>query len=218
MRPYDSVEWFYTSTAKPPKPKPDKEKVTKATPIQKANKGKVAKVHIVKSSFQLVDEPDKEPTHSKPVPKPEQKGTGEDYDMEHCIQMSLESFQAQGHAHVRELGEDVEKQENVMEKTMELDQDQAGSDPSETLESQPQLEQVHMEEDQAGPDPRISRVAFAGPEPETTYDEFMADLYPKVQEILKFLADEHVILQDPLRSSGTLLSMKNLEDAYAIGD
>ncbi|GKB50956.1 hypothetical protein Tco_0901709 [Tanacetum coccineum] len=51
------------STAKPPKPKPAKEKSTKATPLQKASKGKVAKVHTVKSSLQLVDEPDEEPAH-----------------------------------------------------------------------------------------------------------------------------------------------------------
>ncbi|GKB00159.1 hypothetical protein Tco_0828152 [Tanacetum coccineum] len=117
-----------------------------------------------------------------------------------------------------ELGEDVENQENVEEKTMELDQDQAGSDPGKTLESRPQLEQVHIEEDQAGPDPGISRVALARPDPEPMHDKFMADLYPKVQESLKFLADEHVSLEDPLSSTGTLSSMKNLEDAYAIGD
>ncbi|GKB30285.1 hypothetical protein Tco_0869686 [Tanacetum coccineum] len=75
-----------------------------------------------------------------------------------------------------------------------------------------------MDEDQAGPDPGISRVALAGPDPEPTHDEFMTDLYPKVQESLKFPADEHVILDDPLSSTGTLSSMKNLEDAYAIGD
>ncbi|GKE99158.1 hypothetical protein Tco_0022509, partial [Tanacetum coccineum] len=117
-----------------------------------------------------------------------------------------------------ELGEDVEKQENVKEKMVELDQDQAGSDPGETLESRPQPEQVHMEEDQAGPDPGISCVALSGPDPEPTHEEFMVDLYPKVQESLKFLADEHVILEDPLSSTGTLSPMKNLEDAYAIGD
>ncbi|GJW32399.1 hypothetical protein Tco_0052431 [Tanacetum coccineum] len=75
-----------------------------------------------------------------------------------------------------------------------------------------------MDEDQAGPYPGISRVALAGPEPEPTHNEFMANLYPKVQESLKFPADEHVILQDPLSSTGTLSSMKNLEDTYAIGD
>ncbi|GJU00016.1 hypothetical protein Tco_1110354 [Tanacetum coccineum] len=46
----------------------------------------------------------------------------------------------------------------------------------------------------------------------------MADLYPKVQESLKFSTDEHVILEDPLSSTGTLSSMKNLEDANTIGD
>ncbi|GJT39952.1 hypothetical protein Tco_0939817 [Tanacetum coccineum] len=117
-----------------------------------------------------------------------------------------------------ELGEDVEKQENIKEKTVELDQDQAGSDPGETFESRPQPEQVHIEEDQARPEPGISCVALAGPDPELTHDEFMADLYPKVQESLNFLADEHVILEDPLSSTRTLSSMKNLEDAYAIRD
>ncbi|GJU34736.1 hypothetical protein Tco_1183090 [Tanacetum coccineum] len=96
-----------------------------------------------------------------------------------------------------ELGEDVDKQENIEEKTVELDQDQAGSDP--THESQPLSEQVLIDEDQAGPDPGISRVALAGPDLEPTHDEFMADLYLKVQKSLKFSADEHVILEDPLR-------------------
>ncbi|GJR79431.1 hypothetical protein Tco_0150216, partial [Tanacetum coccineum] len=100
---------------------------------------------------------------------------------------------------------------------VELDQDQAGSDPGETLESRPQPKQVHMEEDQAGPDPVISRMALAGPELEPTHDEFMVDFYPKVQESLKFPADKHVILEDPLSLTETLSSMKNLEDAYAIG-
>ncbi|GKA76567.1 hypothetical protein Tco_0783028, partial [Tanacetum coccineum] len=39
-----------------------------------------------------------------------------------------------------------------------------------------------------------------------------------VQESLKFPADKHVILEDPLSSTGTLSSMKNLDNAYAIGD
>ncbi|GJU76084.1 hypothetical protein Tco_1273154 [Tanacetum coccineum] len=75
-----------------------------------------------------------------------------------------------------------------------------------------------MDEDQSGPDPGISRVALAGLDPEPTHDEFMFDLYPKVQESLKFPTDEHVILEDPLSSTGNLSSIMNLEDAYAIGD
>nr|GEX45396.1 hypothetical protein [Tanacetum cinerariifolium] len=48
------------------------------------------------SSFQLVDESDKE--QDQPGPKPH--GVGEEYDLERAIQMSLESFQAHGQAHV----------------------------------------------------------------------------------------------------------------------
>ncbi|GJW18881.1 hypothetical protein Tco_0026317 [Tanacetum coccineum] len=46
----------------------------------------------------------------------------------------------------------------------------------------------------------------------------MANVYPNVHESLKFLADEHVILEDPLSSTGALSSMKNLDDAFTIGD
>ncbi|GKF18258.1 hypothetical protein Tco_0063176 [Tanacetum coccineum] len=41
---------------------------------------------------------------------------------------------------------------------------------------------------------------------------------PKPKESLKFPADEHVLLEDPLNLMRTLPSMKNLEDAYAIED
>ncbi|GJV92409.1 retrovirus-related pol polyprotein from transposon TNT 1-94 [Tanacetum coccineum] len=259
----DQGKYSEASTAKPPKPKPAKEKATKVTPLQKADNGKVAKVRNVKSTFQLVDEPNEEPAHFEPEPEPEQEDAGEEYDMECAIQMSLESFQAQGHAHVEgvaiqepvaeairplpvvegkdaetgagsdktssggdteilqiteELGKDVEKQVDLEEKTDELGQDHAGSDPSETYKSRPPPAQVLMDEDQDGPNPGISRVALAGPDPEHTHDEFMTDLYPKVQESLKFPADEHVLLKDLLSSTETLSSMKHLEDAYAIGD
>nr|GEU77759.1 retrovirus-related Pol polyprotein from transposon TNT 1-94 [Tanacetum cinerariifolium] len=79
-------------------------------------------------------------------------------------------------------------------------------------------DQVVMDENQAGSDPGKSHGALAGPNLEPTHDKFMADLYHKVQESFKFPADEHVILEEPLSSSGTLSSMKNLNDAYTIGD
>ncbi|GJT06447.1 retrovirus-related pol polyprotein from transposon TNT 1-94 [Tanacetum coccineum] len=60
--------------------------------------GKVAKVRNVKSSFQLVDEPDEEPAQLES--EPEHQGEDEEYDVERAIQMSLESFHAEGHAHV----------------------------------------------------------------------------------------------------------------------
>nr|GEX82318.1 hypothetical protein [Tanacetum cinerariifolium] len=70
----------------------------------------------------------------------------------------------------------------------------------------------------AGSDPRKSHVALAGPNPEPMHYDFMATVYPKVHESLKFLADEQVILEDPLSSSKTLSSMKILDDTYIFGD
>ncbi|GJT42315.1 hypothetical protein Tco_0951030 [Tanacetum coccineum] len=160
-----------TSTTKPPKPKP-----AKATPRQKANKAQ-----------------------SEPEPEPKQEGEGEEYDMERAIQMSLESFQAQGHAHARgtyidrtnsrgdieilqigdEQGDDVTEEVNLEDKIAEIDEDQAGSDPGETHKSRPLPEQVFMDEDQAGPDLGEGNVALARPDPEPAHKEFMADLYLK---------------------------------------
>ncbi|GJY33614.1 hypothetical protein Tco_0418083 [Tanacetum coccineum] len=95
-----------------------------------------------------------------------------------------------------EQGNDVANMVNLEEKAAEIDEGQAGSDP----------------------DPGESRVALARPNPKPTHEEFMANVYPNVHEILKFPADEHVILEDPLSLTGTLYSMKNLDDAYNIGD
>ncbi|GKB50082.1 histone deacetylase 14 [Tanacetum coccineum] len=117
-----------------------------------------------------------------------------------------------------EQGDDVANMVNLEEKTTKIDEGQAGSDPGKTPESRPPPDDDKIDEDQAGPDPRESSVALVGPNLEPTHDKFMANVYPNVHESLKFLADEHVILEDPLSSSGILSSMKNLDDAYTIGD
>nr|GEV64173.1 retrovirus-related Pol polyprotein from transposon TNT 1-94 [Tanacetum cinerariifolium] len=75
-----------------------------------------------------------------------------------------------------------------------------------------------MDEDQAGSYLGESHVALVGPNPEPMHDDFVATVYPKVHESLKFPADEHVILEDPPSSSGTLSSMKILDDTYTFGD
>ncbi|GKE15922.1 hypothetical protein Tco_1423499 [Tanacetum coccineum] len=105
-----------------------------------------------------------------------------------------------------EQGEDVDNQVNLEEKTIELDEGQAGSDPGKTPESRPPSEQVLMEEDQAGPDPGQSHVALAGPNPESMHDDFISTIYPQdlphkinqtVNEVVKEVV--HVAFQAPLR-------------------
>nr|GEX87445.1 hypothetical protein [Tanacetum cinerariifolium] len=105
-----------------------------------------------------------------------------------------------------EQGDDVANMVNLEEKTDELDQGQAGSDPGKTPEYRPPPEQVFMDEDQAGPDPGVSCADLAGPNPKPMHKEVMADVYPNVHESLKFPVDEYVILEEPLSSSETLFN------------
>ncbi|GJV29495.1 hypothetical protein Tco_1385943 [Tanacetum coccineum] len=118
----------------------------------------------------------------------------------------------------KEQGKDVANVIDQEETTVELNEGQAGSKPGKTPESRPPPDDDKMDEDQAGLDHRESRVALAGPNPEPTHEEFMANIYPNIHESLKYLVDEHVILEDPLSSSETLSSMRNLDDAYTIED
>nr|GFA87377.1 hypothetical protein [Tanacetum cinerariifolium] len=187
-----------------------------------------------------------EPTQPEPKPEPEHQGEGDEYDVERAIQMSLESFQAQIQAHVGDrrtpsteeasIGPSVQPQDDASanivrespspadaETGADVDMIHSGGD-TEILRFDPvkklslDLYQEFMNEDQARPDPRESRAALAGPNPEPRHDDFMANVYPNVHESLKFLADEHVIIEEPLSSTWSFSSMKNLDYAYTIGD
>ncbi|GJW89052.1 hypothetical protein Tco_0164392, partial [Tanacetum coccineum] len=78
-----------------------------------------------------------------------------------------------------EQGEDVSNMVALEERTIELDEGQAGSEPGKTPESRPPPEREHMEEDQTGSDPGQSHVAQAGPNPEPMQEDFTATVYPK---------------------------------------
>nr|GEX08653.1 hypothetical protein [Tanacetum cinerariifolium] len=114
-------------------------------------------------------------------------------------------------------GEDVADKVYLKEKTAKIDEGQAGSDLGKTPESRPAPERVLIEEDQTGPDPRQSHVALAKPDPDPMHDDFVAAVYPQVHEILKHPNEEHVHVENPLSSTGTPSSMKNL-DAYTFYD
>ncbi|GKF04926.1 hypothetical protein Tco_0035594, partial [Tanacetum coccineum] len=103
-------------------------------------------------------------------------------------------------------GEEISHTVVLEEKTVELDEGQAGSDPGKTPESRPPPEHEHMDEDQAGPNP------------EPIHDDFIAAVYPKVHESLKHTMEEHIHLENPLRSSGTLSSINNLDDTFTFDD
>nr|GEW63942.1 hypothetical protein [Tanacetum cinerariifolium] len=196
------------ATAKQPRPKPVKEKSTK---------------HEEQDQLEAVPEP---------------QVAGEEYDLERVIKMSLDlgtrlststeeastepSTQPQDDTSANIVCEAPSpadaKTGTDTEKTVELDEGQAGSDPIKTLESRPPPDNDKMDEDQARPDTGKSHVALAGPNPEPMHNDFVATIYPKVHESLKILADEHVILEDPPSSSRILSSMKNLDNTYTFRD
>nr|GEZ23691.1 hypothetical protein [Tanacetum cinerariifolium] len=110
------------------------------------------------------------------------------------------------------------------------DEGQAGSDPDEQAEGQ------------AGPDPGDAKVSqplpspvvHAGsnlehmdldvanvstqPPPEQMDEGFTTTAYPKVQENLKLTVKEHVILEEPASSLGTLSSLQHLTKDLSFGD
>ncbi|GJW03349.1 hypothetical protein Tco_1562205 [Tanacetum coccineum] len=97
-----------------------------------------------------------------------------------------------------ETGEDVSNMVALEERTVELDEGQAGSDPG-WINGQ-------------------SHVVQAGPNPEPMYKDFVATGYPQVHESLKLTMEEHVHIENLSSSSRTLSSMKNLDDAFTFGD
>ncbi|GJU44358.1 hypothetical protein Tco_1201624 [Tanacetum coccineum] len=209
------------TTAKPPKPKPAKEKSTKATPLQKADKGKVKKVRNMKSSFQLVDEPDEEPAHSEPEPEPEHQGEGEEFDMERAIQMSLESFQAQSQAH----GKAIVTEEQAAQSLLALHTPKRRSTTDQFIF---QRRTPATEEASTGPSAQplddtstniITEELGEDVEKQVDLEEKTVELdqeHRRIETLVQesfgsFRHDEHVILEDHPKFQLGLSLMKNLE-------
>ncbi|GKA65866.1 hypothetical protein Tco_0765573 [Tanacetum coccineum] len=92
------------------------------------------------------------------------------------------------------------------------------SDPEKAHEALAGPDPEPMKEDQTGSDSGKLHVSLAGPNPEHMDDEFLATAYPKVHENLKLITDERVIDDKPESHSGSMSSMKNLDDTYNFGD
>ncbi|GJZ04591.1 hypothetical protein Tco_0537866 [Tanacetum coccineum] len=92
------------------------------------------------------------------------------------------------------------------------------SDPEKAHEALAGPDPEPMQEDQTGSDSGKLHVSLAGPNPEHMDDEFLATAYPKVHENLKLITDERVIDDKPASHSGSMSSMKNLDDTFNFGD
>ncbi|GKC69785.1 hypothetical protein Tco_1115668 [Tanacetum coccineum] len=176
--------------------KPAKEKTSKPTPSKKIRKGKDD------TSANVVCD----------TPSPADAETGAD----------TKKSNSEGDTKIlnvtEEQGKDVSNTMALEERTVELDEGQAGSDPGKIPESQPLPERVLIEEDQAGSNSGQSHVVQAGLNPEPMHEDFVATVYPQVHESLKLTSEEQVHIENPLSSSETLSPMKNLDDAFTFGD
>ncbi|GJV59394.1 hypothetical protein Tco_1465494 [Tanacetum coccineum] len=92
------------------------------------------------------------------------------------------------------------------------------SDPEKAHEALAGPDPEPMKEDQTGSDSGKLHVSLAGPNPEHMDDEFLATAYLKVHENLKLITDERVIDDKPESHSGSMSSMKNLDDTFNFGD
>ncbi|GKE53213.1 hypothetical protein Tco_1488369, partial [Tanacetum coccineum] len=97
-------------------------------------------------------------------------------------------------------------------------QDKAGSDPEKAHEALAGPDPEPIQEDQTRSDSGKVHVSLAGPNPVHMDEEFLATAYPKVHENLKLITDERVIEDNPESHSGSMLSMKSLEDTDNFGD
>ncbi|GJS26230.1 hypothetical protein Tco_0486850 [Tanacetum coccineum] len=225
------------ATAKQLKPKPVKEKSTKPAPVQKSKaehepdpkpQGE-GKEYDVERAIQM--------SITKKLPIVEGKGKGIATDEQRRISVTEEAStgppaqpEDDTSANIvrdtpsptdAETGATTDKTNSegdteILNISEEQGED-AGSDPGKTPESRPPPEHILIEEDQVGPNPGQSHVALAGPDPKPMHDDFIATVYPQVHESLKRPDEEHVHMENPLSSTGTLSSMKNL-DAYTYGD
>nr|GEV35861.1 hypothetical protein [Tanacetum cinerariifolium] len=86
-----------------------------------------------------------------------------------------------------------------------------GGEQEEDVANKEDLEgkTTEINEGQAGSDP--------GTDPGPMHDDFVATMYPQVHECCMHPDEEHVHMENPLSSTGTLSSMKNL-DAYTYED
>ncbi|GJR07551.1 hypothetical protein Tco_0790203 [Tanacetum coccineum] len=174
------------------------------SPSKKANKGKVRKVRKGKRTDRLVDESNKEP---QPAPKPPIDDN--EYNRHSDELLILPTTYAETYANLElSVSEGDTKILNVGEE----------QDPGKTTESQPPPEHEVVKEDQAGSNPGQCHVALVGPNPKPMHEDFVATVYPQVHEILKHTTEEHVQIENPPSSSGTLSSMKNLDVEFTFGD
>nr|GEX83738.1 hypothetical protein [Tanacetum cinerariifolium] len=100
----------------------------------------------------------------------------------------------------------------------EQDEGHVGPNPGDAAASQPLPSLVvHAGPNLKRMDLEVTHVSTQ-PHPEQIDEGFTATAYPKVQENLKLTVEEHVILEEPASSTGTLSYLQHLTKDLSFGD
>nr|GEZ89205.1 hypothetical protein [Tanacetum cinerariifolium] len=184
-------------------PKPRKMTTSKPTPSKNIHKGK--------RSDHLVDGADKE---SQPATKPQVEN--DEYNLQRDVSTGP-SIQPQDDTSTNvvhdtlslvnstnnvETGADIEKSNIEMNTEILYIKEERGEEVSNMMALEERTIELHE----------------AGPNPEPMHEDFVPIVYPEVHESLKLTTEEQVYIENPPSLSGTLSSMRNLDDAFTFVD
>nr|GEX32586.1 retrovirus-related Pol polyprotein from transposon TNT 1-94 [Tanacetum cinerariifolium] len=204
-----------TKTAK--KSKPTASKADPRPPISKPALSKQTKPKPTpaktraKNSLRSVDE-----SVAEDIPEKEPRVDDEEADVQRALEESLKSMY---HVPQGPLPPVVIREPNEEESDEDVPGTDAGvQDPGNAKASQPLPSPVvHARSDLEHMDLDVADVSTQ-PHPEQMDEGFTATAYPKVQGNLKLAVEEHVILEEPASSSGTLYSLQHLTKDLSFGD
>ncbi|GJZ23128.1 hypothetical protein Tco_0560587 [Tanacetum coccineum] len=89
---------------------------------------------------------------------------------------------------------------------------------TEILDVAEEKDTGHMDEDHAGSNPGKSYEDQAEPDPQPMHEDFIVVSYPELHDSAMHTMEEQVRMENPPSSSGTLASLKELDDANPFTD
>nr|GEZ15547.1 E-beta-farnesene synthase [Tanacetum cinerariifolium] len=169
-----------------------------------------SKKHTLKSVVESV---------AKDAPAKEPQVAAEDADLQKALKESMKSVYDVPQGPLPPVSK-IEESEKVVPGADEggEGEGQAGLDPGAQAEGQMGSDAGAQDKGQAGSNPDENSEGQARPDPKQLDEGFTATAYPKVQENLKLTVEEHVLLEEPASSSGTLSSLQHLSKDISFGD
>ncbi|GJU44083.1 histone deacetylase 14 [Tanacetum coccineum] len=227
------------ASSMPTKPAPAKEATmeqeqpSKPALAKQPRKGKVIKVRKQKGVGHLVDK-----DYEEGEPTLEPRLHDEEADVQRAIELSLKDLEEHGRKgkgiaideksaqslldlHTPKAKKASETETKIFDGSDDKGEEvphTAGPNPGSRHEGLAGSNLDLHQEDQAGPNPGSRCVDQTGPDSKPIHKKFLTSAYSHMRINLKIVAEEQAHLENPMTSSRTLSSLKNLEDPFTYGD